>query len=200
VSFVNDCYLATALVCRTLIAYAAQAHGSKEKYSFKKHVNYLIDESVVSSIAKASLDKVLDLGGDAAHKLINISEIDTLKHLIVLDLALKEMYAKSDATNMSPANWSVRLIVVALREMCNDTDRFKILAALKDDKSIFQELILKMFENKHCLETVQKLTDKKVKPGTRGVDEILASDSGIACMKYLNSLPELKDLIDRYAT
>jgi len=94
-SFVNDCHLATVLVCRTMIAYAAIDKKSVSE-SFKGHIGYLESKNLISSDVGAPLDKVRGLGNDATHELIKVINTEALIVLITLDTALKRIYSKSE--------------------------------------------------------------------------------------------------------
>jgi len=74
-------------------------------------------------------------------------------------------------------------------------------AALYDDTSILEEIVSKMSENKKCLQTARELMDKKYKPASRGFNKILFEcEPGATCAKYVSKLPEIREVIDEYAT
>jgi len=99
-SFLNGCYIATMLVCRTMIIHTALDNGyeptvTKKGYkrsSFKNAIKYLDKHLITSNVRP--LNKVCGLGNEAAHELINVFERDALMVLITLDTTLKEIYFK----------------------------------------------------------------------------------------------------------
>jgi len=103
-SFVNGCYIATLLMCRTMIIHTALDNGyepteTKKGYkrsSFKNAIKYL-ETSLITSNA-TPLNAVCGLGNQAAHEPINVFKMDALIVLIILDSTLKEIYFQKHET------------------------------------------------------------------------------------------------------
>jgi len=101
-SFVDNCYLATALLCRSMIVYAAKDKGyvpepredGSESSSFKAPIDYLENNHLISSVKKDTLNTIRRLGNRATHKSLNISKKDALTILVNLDAMLKDIYIK----------------------------------------------------------------------------------------------------------
>jgi len=93
--------------------------------------------------------------------------------------------------------WFMQLISKALERVCADSVRTNVLWTFHDGNLTLRKLISKMSNNEACKETAQKLADGNFFPGTKGFDKLLnKTEAGVACMDYLTSLDELKELIN----
>jgi len=202
--FVSDCYRATALICRTMIAHAAQAHGASKKYGFQESVDYLVRENLIAGVSEYLLDEVSKIGGKAAHTLTEITEHDALKVLLTLDMELKEIHIQPmRMENGSVGDWFVVLIMAALNEMCGNIITLRILATLRNSDSVCQKLIsklvAKMFAIEACKQTARELMSGNHQLGAQGYNNILKSGVGVACMDYLKSRPELLEIVAKHS-
>jgi len=102
-SFVNKCYLAVALICRTIIAYVAIDRGAEPGRKFENYVEYLVEENLLSSLAEAPLNQLRQSAGRAAHQLVDITEMNALVFLSNLDAMLKIIYVEPDIESIRDA-------------------------------------------------------------------------------------------------
>jgi len=204
-SFVHEHYLAAILVCRTLISYIAKYKGykpAKEEYSsFKKVIEYLTGENLITAYGEEILKKVSSLIGDIAHTPIPVLKVDALIALMYLDIALKDIYFKPNVEDMNLEDWFDTLIREALEEVCYDiTTKERVFIALQDANSIFPKMYSKMSKNQDCVKTAQAIMKYKYWLDWPKFNEIIKSEPGVACMNYIKSQLELEGLIGTNAT
>jgi len=200
-SFVNDCYLAVALVCRTMLAHIAINTGGNPNDPFEEHIDHLVNTKNIPVTSQEPLKEVLGLANKATHNPTEITEMDALKCLANLGMVLRYIfgsgyfYIESDIAVV----FDFMLIAEALRKMCKVENIEERLAFnFQDDDPILQKLRAKMSENKKCVETRQKLTNALDKLGMQGIGEMWKRNpSLVACVEYLASSPELQKLADK---
>jgi len=206
--FANNCYASAVMMCRAMLIRIAIENGYEGKLvkdgakhtDFVGAIKHLEREDLIPSFAKEILHFVRKLGNMANHELINIDDEFALIVLVSLDSALKCIYIP-DMENMKPKFWyCVPIMAVAgLDEIASDKSNIgttgRIIKTIQEHNPTLQKLISKMSEHQDCKETVRELMDKKRGPGTQSSKEILATDSGKACMNYIKSLPELNEFI-----
>lgn len=85
-------YTAAVLLCRKLLINVAVAHGATKNGSFRFCVNYLFEKGWLPPNALSWVDRIRDLGNEAAHEIELRSEEDARHALTFMAMLLRIVY------------------------------------------------------------------------------------------------------------
>jgi hypothetical protein len=88
----QNCYTATALLCRKMLMNIAVENGAKEGLGFVTYVDYLVEENHISPKWKPWVDHIRKRGNVANHQIALTGESDARDLLRLTSMLLKILY------------------------------------------------------------------------------------------------------------
>jgi hypothetical protein len=93
VSFAAGAYTSASMVCRKLLMATACQEGDTDGKNFAQYVDYVTNVALTYPKAKASIDKIRDIGNDANHKIDFVTPADAEKAMQIVTYMLTALYS-----------------------------------------------------------------------------------------------------------
>ena len=104
IAFSAGAYNACMLVCRNILAYAANNLGSGKKQNFVEYVDHLVKGNHITRAMKDWADEIRQHGNNAAHDLNLRDEEEAAEVLVLTKYLLEFMFEVDGERNSGPRN------------------------------------------------------------------------------------------------
>lgn len=95
----QNCFTATAMICRKILMNTAVERGAKPNQTFLEYVNYLSEQGYIPPNGKHWVEHIRKKGNEATHEIILMKEKDATELLFFIEMLLRFVH---EFPNMIP--------------------------------------------------------------------------------------------------